>query len=257
MANYSRKMKYCPQCKSKLKVQAIDEQRVSACIAASCDYVFLDNPLPIAGGIVETSEGVVLARNSAWKEEVYSIITGFINSNESPEKAVKRECQEELGLTSTNVSLVGVYSFQVKNQIIIVYHVETTEKAVLNHELSAYKIFSKSDLQAWPLGQNKLEGWQFGCGGSIGDPACDLVIAWTYLSGKAREIFISKWIWILIHGFVHVHGHFGKQHLSYAKFQIRTALRLVCKNELLMRWHDFIFPVNNNLLCHTSWHILL
>ena len=24
------------------------------------------------------------------------------------------------------------------------------------------------------------------------DPACDLVIAWTYLSGKAREIFISK-----------------------------------------------------------------
>lgn len=25
-----------------------------------------------------------------------------------------------------------------------------------------------------------------------GDPACDLVIAWTFLSGKAREIFISK-----------------------------------------------------------------
>ena len=29
-------------------------------------------------------------------------------------------------------------------------------------------------------------------GASVGDPACDLVIAWTYLSGKAREIFISK-----------------------------------------------------------------
>ena len=26
----------------------------------------------------------------------------------------------------------------------------------------------------------------------VGDPACDLVIAWTYLSGKAREIFISE-----------------------------------------------------------------
>lgn len=25
-----------------------------------------------------------------------------------------------------------------------------------------------------------------------GDPACDLVIAWTYLSGKAREVFMSK-----------------------------------------------------------------
>jgi aminoglycoside phosphotransferase (APT) family kinase protein len=31
----------------------------------------------------------------------------------------------------------------------------------------------------------------FGCV-AIGDPSCDLVISWTYLSGKAREIFISE-----------------------------------------------------------------
>jgi aminoglycoside phosphotransferase (APT) family kinase protein len=29
-------------------------------------------------------------------------------------------------------------------------------------------------------------------GAAVGDPACDLVIAWTYLSGKSRETFISK-----------------------------------------------------------------
>ena len=29
-------------------------------------------------------------------------------------------------------------------------------------------------------------------GAAVGDPACDLVIAWTYLSGKSREIFISE-----------------------------------------------------------------
>jgi len=29
-------------------------------------------------------------------------------------------------------------------------------------------------------------------GVGVGDSACDLVIAWTYLSGKARETFISK-----------------------------------------------------------------
>jgi aminoglycoside phosphotransferase (APT) family kinase protein len=38
---------------------------------------------------------------------------------------------------------------------------------------------------------NKLSGViDFG-GTGMGDPACDLVIAWTYLSGKARDIFIS------------------------------------------------------------------
>ncbi len=29
-------------------------------------------------------------------------------------------------------------------------------------------------------------------GAAVGDPACDLAIAWTYLSGKAREIFIAE-----------------------------------------------------------------
>ena len=39
---------------------------------------------------------------------------------------------------------------------------------------------------------NKLSGViDFG-GTAMGDPACDLVIAWTYLSGKAREIFVSE-----------------------------------------------------------------
>jgi aminoglycoside phosphotransferase (APT) family kinase protein len=37
---------------------------------------------------------------------------------------------------------------------------------------------------------NRLSGViDFG-GTAMGDPACDLVIAWTYLSGKSREIFI-------------------------------------------------------------------
>ena len=43
-----------------------------------------------------------------------------------------------------------------------------------------------------PMDSSKLSAViDFG-GAAVGDPACDLVIAWTYLSGKAREIFISK-----------------------------------------------------------------
>src|SRR5690606_30331523 len=29
-------------------------------------------------------------------------------------------------------------------------------------------------------------------GAAVGDPSCDLAIAWTYLSGKPREIFIAE-----------------------------------------------------------------
>ena len=38
---------------------------------------------------------------------------------------------------------------------------------------------------------NQLSGViDFG-GMGVGDPACDLVIAWTFLSGKARDVFIN------------------------------------------------------------------
>ena len=29
-------------------------------------------------------------------------------------------------------------------------------------------------------------------GTAMGDPACDLVIAWTYLNSKARDVFVSE-----------------------------------------------------------------
>lgn len=42
------------------------------------------------------------------------------------------------------------------------------------------------------IDQGKLSGIiDFGCS-ATGDPACDLVITWTYFSGQAREIFIKE-----------------------------------------------------------------
>lgn len=42
------------------------------------------------------------------------------------------------------------------------------------------------------INNNKVSGIiDFG-GTAMGDPACDLVIAWTYFSGKSREIFIRE-----------------------------------------------------------------
>jgi aminoglycoside phosphotransferase (APT) family kinase protein len=39
---------------------------------------------------------------------------------------------------------------------------------------------------------NKLSAVIDFSGTAVGDPACDLVIAWAYLSGKAREIFVNE-----------------------------------------------------------------
>lgn len=54
------------------------------------------------------------------------------------------------------------------------------------------------------------------------------MIAWTYLSGEAGEIFMSEIIvdedtWLRARAWA-----YGKQHLSYTKYQIRTVMRLNC-----------------------------
>ncbi len=57
------------------------------------------------------------------------------------------------------------------------------------------------------------------CGGAAAlDPACDLVIEWTCLSSKAREVFIAEeWIWTQIHDFAHVPGLCRGHHLDFAR----------------------------------------
>lgn len=82
-----------------------------------------------------------------------TFITGFINPNESPISAVKREYMEELGLAASNANLVGIYPFEERNQVIMVYHVEANGDIALNDELHSFKLFSRQELQKWPFGQ--------------------------------------------------------------------------------------------------------
>jgi ADP-ribose pyrophosphatase YjhB (NUDIX family) len=161
--------KYCPRCKHVVISKLIDGFNRLACTFSECDFVFWNSPTPVVAGIIETEQGVVLAKNSAWKDDVYSIITGFINLNESPISAIKRECMEELGLAASNANLVGIYPFGERNQIIMVYHVEARGDIALNDELHSFKLFSRQELQKWPFGQEKLDGWPFGCGWAIRD----------------------------------------------------------------------------------------
>ncbi len=84
-------LNYCPVCKSHLTNKIIDGCNRRRCSSDSCGYIFWNNPIPVVGGIIETEDGIVLARNRGWKENIYSIITGFIEPQESPMDAISRE----------------------------------------------------------------------------------------------------------------------------------------------------------------------
>ena len=123
-----------------------------ACAAADCDFVLWENPVPVVAALVEYAGQVVLARNAAWPEKQFGLITGYLERDETPDAAVAREVAEELGLSAQSVSLIGLYNFAPKNQLIIAYHVLASGQIVLNEELAEFKLIEPSKLKAWEFG---------------------------------------------------------------------------------------------------------
>jgi hypothetical protein len=60
--------------------------------------------------------------------------------------------KEELGLTGTAASLVGLYSFFEKNQLIIAFHVPAEGTINLGEELAEVRHVSPDRLKPWPFG---------------------------------------------------------------------------------------------------------
>ncbi len=162
-------VKFCPVCSEELVEKLIENVKRLACPKDGCKYVFWNNPIPVVAGIVEVTSGIVLAHNRLWPPDVYSMITGFLECGESPERGIAREIHEELGLKVQVTNFVGIYPYAELNQIILVFHVKATGAISIKDEIDDFQIFSREDLKEWPFGQDKLAGWPFGAGWAIQD----------------------------------------------------------------------------------------
>ena len=142
--------RYCPACATALVQQHLAERERSACPA--CGWVHWDNPTPVVAALIEYSGRILLARNRAWPEKMFALVTGFLERDETPLQAVAREVAEETALATTSATLIGVYEFARKNEVIIAYHVMAEGEIRLGEELVDYRLIEPARLRPWPLG---------------------------------------------------------------------------------------------------------
>ncbi|MBK8525061.1 MAG: NUDIX domain-containing protein [Betaproteobacteria bacterium] len=143
--------RFCSACGAGLETLPLAGRLRLVC-AAGCGHVEWGNPLPVVAALVEREGRIVLARNHAWAEGVFGLVTGFLEAGESPEEAVGREVAEELGLVASAVSLIGAYPFERKNEVILAYHVQATGEIVLNEELAEFRLIAPEKLRPWDFG---------------------------------------------------------------------------------------------------------
>ena len=146
--------KFCPQCATPLELIAQledggEKQRLR-CVA--CNWTHWNNPTPVLAAVIQYQDHILLARNAAWKDRVFALITGFMEAGETPQDGIRREIKEETNLEASELNLIGVYDFQRMNQVIIAYHAVAQGEVKLSPELVEYKLFAYEDVKCWPAG---------------------------------------------------------------------------------------------------------
>ena len=143
---------FCPLCATPLELKTREGVERPHC--PLCDFVHYDNPLPVVAAIVQRGEDVILVQNLGWPAHWFGLVSGFLErTDSSPEAAIVREVQEELGLECELSGLVGVYPFAQMNQVILAYHVTVWGEPVPNPlEIGQIKVVPIRKLKPWPFG---------------------------------------------------------------------------------------------------------
>ncbi len=110
--------KYCPICKKDLIIGEEGGLERKRCSDEECNFVLWNNPIPVLAAIAHRNDEVILVQSIGWPSHWYSLVTGFMEANESPKEGIAREVKEEIGLDSEVGKLIGVYDFQKKSSIV-------------------------------------------------------------------------------------------------------------------------------------------
>ncbi|MGS0744076.1 NUDIX domain-containing protein [Glaciimonas sp. GG7] len=145
--------KFCPMCATPLAL--LSDNGDAGKLRLTCPdghWTHWDNPLPVLAAVVEIDGKILLARNAAWQDNMFALITGFMERDETPEQGITRELKEETNLDADQITLIGVYEFMRKNELIIAYHVKASGTIRLSPELLEYRLLAPEKLKPWRAG---------------------------------------------------------------------------------------------------------
>jgi ADP-ribose pyrophosphatase YjhB (NUDIX family) len=109
-------LKYCPQCAGLLEERRLPDEQLLQPVCTRCGHVLWQNPKPTASGLITRRqkrqgpvEVLLVRRAGPPREGCWDCPGGFIDPDEHPEDALRRELREELGVRATIGPLVGIY----------------------------------------------------------------------------------------------------------------------------------------------------
>ncbi|HSV57068.1 MAG TPA: NAD(+) diphosphatase [Magnetospirillaceae bacterium] len=103
LAGWRANSRHCGRCGAAQQ----DKPDETARLCISCGLVTYPRISPAVLVLVRKGDRILLARNSAFRTGVYSVLAGFVEPGESFEDCAAREVREEVGLQVSDVRYLG------------------------------------------------------------------------------------------------------------------------------------------------------
>jgi ADP-ribose pyrophosphatase YjhB (NUDIX family) len=143
----SSRMMYCPFCTAPLVHRDIAGRSRLAC--SRCNFVYWDNPKPVAVTLVPKDGGLVLVkRKLPPRDGFWALPGGFIEAYESPADAAVREVLEETGLKVEIDHLIeAIAPAKRANEILLFFVAKpTTDEPTAGDDAAEVRVFKREDL---------------------------------------------------------------------------------------------------------------
>jgi 8-oxo-dGTP diphosphatase len=141
---------FCPVCGGPFRVTVLKAGEPARYVCQSCAFIYYLDPKVAVGTIIRMpdADGVILARRAIEPGHgMWVFPGGYVDRGEVVERAAVREAREEVGLDVRLDGLVGIYSYEGRTPIVIVYaaHAEAGEIATDEESLEA-RLFAPADI---------------------------------------------------------------------------------------------------------------
>lgn len=149
IVNWGVMHRYCGKCGTKTKLG--DQERVIVC--PSCKASFYPRISPAIIVAIMNGDKILLAHNNNFKNDIYSLIAGFVEPGETFEDCVKREVIEEVGINIKNITYYGSQPWPFPDSLMIgfVAEYDSGEIKVDGVEIGDAGWYSRSNMPEIPL----------------------------------------------------------------------------------------------------------
>ncbi|HEY5601313.1 MAG TPA: NUDIX hydrolase [Patescibacteria group bacterium] len=146
------KYKFCPKCGGDLSLKNRSGRKRLTC--QKCKFVFYQNAVPTVGAIIVKDGKVLLGKRAIEPyKNMWDVIGGILEVDESPEVGLARELKEELGVGVVSIQLLGIklgeYVYNPgyqKYALNLYYKVEIEGKLKAGDDIKEFRFFAPDEV---------------------------------------------------------------------------------------------------------------